>query len=682
MAWNTDNSSNRIAQSYIRGFIDISGSLLLRENSNIYIHGNATIGGNLLLSHPVFEPDMNFNNRVFIGGDASMNGNVYVGGDLNISGKVVDCSFNENSIPQSAFNGTISSTGPDYAKPSIIYEQKFQANQDVSMNGTTVYVNDISVNGNIKFSDGTTMNSYNDNAQPATINVSSAYVSSNLFSKPAAYGITGLGGQRKAASSDGSIIVIVAGDTNYTVTNDTTQPYNGQYTNYYDPLTKYTYYTKYGLYITRDSGNTWTKYLVPHPDTPNIGMGHAYMDVKMSTDGKHILVVITGNGNNPNSIAPTAVSVSHDCGYTWASLRYTTGGVYASYLSFANQCCMSADGSKMIVCNSGQNTIWSASKNYGMSWYDISNNTYQSSYPIFCNSDCSIVVSSGSGKNIVRLTSSNNFTSSTITQYTLTADHGGVSTARAMADLLRVCCSPDLTNCFFHYYGAGTTAVYKTIEIYNAITDTWRRVTPTYITPAFVSTPPCIYPTNIFFAYSGKHIYMWFDAFTTVYTYGLLCISTDYGVTFTQVSATGVDVPICVFNNGGYMKLDTSSNIIVYQPKIFAASTFTSLNINGNLTAGSYATSSDYRIKTNITELDGTFSVDKLRPVKYLHTLLNTVQYGVIAHELQEYYPELVCGEKDGDGWQMVNYTGLIAILINEIKRLKQRLAELLRKLD
>jgi hypothetical protein len=46
-------------------------------------------------------------------------------------------------------------------------------------------------------------------------------------------------------------------------------------------------------------------------------------------------------------------------------------------------------------------------------------------------------------------------------------------------------------------------------------------------------------------------------------------------------------------------------------------------------------------------------------------------------HELQEYYPDLVVGEKDGDGWQRVNYTGLIAILINEIKRMKQDIDEL-----
>ena len=45
---------------------------------------------------------------------------------------------------------------------------------------------------------------------------------------------------------------------------------------------------------------------------------------------------------------------------------------------------------------------------------------------------------------------------------------------------------------------------------------------------------------------------------------------------------------------------------------------------------------------------------------------------GFIAHELQEHYPFLVSGEKDGTENQSVNYTGLIALLVKEIQELKQ----------
>ena len=128
-----------------------------------------------------------------------------------------------------------------------------------------------------------------------------------------------------------------------------------------------------------------------------------------------------------------------------------------------------------------------------------------------------------------------------------------------------------------------------------------------------------------------------------------------------------------VFGDGTVMNT-YDNNILSTNPTVFKASTFTALDICGNLVAGSYATSSDYRIKTNVVELDETYTVDKLRPVKYYQTQINREKYGLIAHELQEHYPDLVIGTKDGSELQRVNYTGLIAILINDIKRLKREL--------
>ena len=50
---------------------------------------------------------------------------------------------------------------------------------------------------------------------------------------------------------------------------------------------------------------------------------------------------------------------------------------------------------------------------------------------------------------------------------------------------------------------------------------------------------------------------------------------------------------------------------------------------------------------------------------------------GLIAHELQEIYPFLVNGDKDGANHQSVNYTAIIALLIKEIQEMKQRLTQL-----
>lgn len=82
---------------------------------------------------------------------------------------------------------------------------------------------------------------------------------------------------------------------------------------------------------------------------------------------------------------------------------------------------------------------------------------------------------------------------------------------------------------------------------------------------------------------------------------------------------------------------------------------------------------SDYIIKENVIQLDKTFIVDKLNPVTYLNNKSNKQDIGLIAHELQEAYPFLVTGDKDGEHFQSINYTGLIPILIKEVQDLKAR---------
>jgi hypothetical protein len=104
------------------------------------------------------------------------------------------------------------------------------------------------------------------------------------------------------------------------------------------------------------------------------------------------------------------------------------------------------------------------------------------------------------------------------------------------------------------------------------------------------------------------------------------------------------------------------------------------LEVSGNayftgiVSAFKFSTTSDYRIKSNITQLDNTYVVDKLNPVIYFNNCLGKPDIGLIAHELQEVYPELVIGEKDGTYLQSVNYLGLISILIKEIQEIKKEM--------
>ena len=110
----------------------------------------------------------------------------------------------------------------------------------------------------------------------------------------------------------------------------------------------------------------------------------------------------------------------------------------------------------------------------------------------------------------------------------------------------------------------------------------------------------------------------------------------------------------------------TSTLTTNYAP--LASPTFT-----GTVQAPTFNATSDYRIKQDIHEISQETTVDKLNPVTYKNTLTGKQDMGFIAHELQEHFPFLVSGEKDGPTNQSVNYIGLIALLTKEIQELKQR---------
>jgi len=99
------------------------------------------------------------------------------------------------------------------------------------------------------------------------------------------------------------------------------------------------------------------------------------------------------------------------------------------------------------------------------------------------------------------------------------------------------------------------------------------------------------------------------------------------------------------------------------------------VGITGACYASSFNSSSDYRIKENIQNLDDEFNIDKLRPVTYKNKNTEKQDIGFIAHEVQEEFPYLVSGEKDGEEMQSLNYIGLIGVLVKEIQELKKRVS-------
>ena len=99
-----------------------------------------------------------------------------------------------------------------------------------------------------------------------------------------------------------------------------------------------------------------------------------------------------------------------------------------------------------------------------------------------------------------------------------------------------------------------------------------------------------------------------------------------------------------------------------------------SVKINGDVESVSYNAVSDYRVKENVMILDASFNVDVLNPVIYNLKSSGKQDIGFIAHEVQEFYPFLVNGVKDGPDNQSINYNGFIGILTKEIKDLKKEM--------
>jgi hypothetical protein len=94
--------------------------------------------------------------------------------------------------------------------------------------------------------------------------------------------------------------------------------------------------------------------------------------------------------------------------------------------------------------------------------------------------------------------------------------------------------------------------------------------------------------------------------------------------------------------------------------------------VDGNGQLGTISSSLRYK-KDIQTMPDQTEKMIQLRPVEfvYKHDASNTKQYGLIAEEVAQVYPDLIAYDRDGQIYT-VQYTGLIPILLQQIQMLQQ----------
>jgi hypothetical protein len=156
--------------------------------------------------------------------------------------------------------------------------------------------------------------------------------------------------------------------------------------------------------------------------------------------------------------------------------------------------------------------------------------------------------------------------------------------------------------------------------------------------------------------------------------------STNRGATsLTVESDTTTGNPMAVSNSRTTSGTDYS--ILFYRAASIVGSVQTSLS------STSFVTSSDYRLKENVTPMSG--SIDRLKQLKPSRFNFiadaDTIVDGFLAHEAQAIVPEAVTGEKDAmsaedqevPDYQGIDQSKLVPLLVGAIQELITRVEEL-----
>lgn len=121
--------------------------------------------------------------------------------------------------------------------------------------------------------------------------------------------------------------------------------------------------------------------------------------------------------------------------------------------------------------------------------------------------------------------------------------------------------------------------------------------------------------------------------------------------------------------SGNAMTVGTSSTKLYFNPN------------TGTMNCTSFNSLSDRRLKDNIQPLTvGLKGIENINPVSYTWKDNGRVSWGVIAQELEEFYPHMISKHTE-TGIKSVDYTQMIPMLIQAVKELSAEVEELKGKL-
>lgn len=709
--WNSDVSANRLSQIYIENYLDISGGdLIVRGNVQMNT-GNAHITNMTLPTAYTSVTDMSLTSIVSVGdvsmGDISLN----IGGDISINGNLLVSSYAANSISVNAVAGgdeggnwytntnTVATVTTD-----ISFADKLTMSNNVYMNAKVIVdlnipVGVVSTDKKQDLVGGGTMSSKNwsDVAMSSTGQYLIAIVGdaipwTNIY-------------------NTGNVWISIDYGSTWRELNNPDGDENGDYKQvssqakcWYKAMISgngaimMVKATGAYLYRSVDYGKTWTQVSYPNnydeftyqPENEGIVGPH----ITMSVNGNYIYTYRkSGSGTFATTYPEATMIMSSNGGSTWSDIGSQT---YIQYM------CASKSGQYIYITRTKFNLRPIYSNDYGSSFITLTNGPlvihenvgYQqiTMNHIFDNGIVYAVMGNASASTVPY------FYKADLTTGTVSAGANNVSFSSVVIDRGLV---------FITVLGTSNDGKYIIIQgeqnqALNIYPQRFNRCVIStdygasfYTCSRAMSSP--FYWVHNGNDVSGTVIKTWGGRFSDDNKYLAMASSNGYiyvrnlfsnEINYNKSTYFGSNTTLKLNNDISGILFSDGTRITTYNDNIlsgsyangnviFNDSSFNNMTVIGDFASNPQLSVSDYRIKTNIQSLDNQHTLDNVQPVVYNQTLLETIQIGFIADQLQQVYPELVEGEKDGDQMQSINYNGLIPIMIHELQQLKKRVQDM-----
>jgi hypothetical protein len=153
------NTSNRFIQTYVKGFMDISGGKLIIRNDDASFNNRLFVGGDTSLNSLLYVAnDITTNKRLFTMGDASLNGNLFINYDVSMNSRLVvgsDITTNKRlfTLGDASLNGNL------FVNYDVSMNSRLTVGSDITTNKRLFTLGDASLNGNLFVNYDVSMNS-------------------------------------------------------------------------------------------------------------------------------------------------------------------------------------------------------------------------------------------------------------------------------------------------------------------------------------------------------------------------------------------------------------------------------------------------------------------------------------------------------------------------------------------